>query len=81
MSPVRNQPSTKAALVASGSFSYPSNTSGPRTQISPVSPQATSRPLSLRIATSTFDGSPDERGGARCGGIGACAMLPVSVIP
>ena len=51
MSPVRSQPSTMAAAVASGRFQYPRMRLGPANQISPTSPVGRSLPSGSRTAT------------------------------
>jgi hypothetical protein len=51
MSPVRSSPPGKVSAVASGRRQYPGTTCGPRTRISPCSPNGTSAPRSSTIRT------------------------------
>lgn len=55
---MRNQPSTTAAAVASGSSRYPANTLWPRTTTSPTSPSASSTTASSTAASATPISTP-----------------------
>ena len=81
-SPVRNQPSANAAVLASGLFTYPSNRFGPRTTISPDSPVGRSFPPSPRIPICGPAARPTEPGLRASGGSGFDAIwCAASVIP
>ena len=68
-SPVRSQPFSIAAAVASGSFQYSRVMFGPESSSSPDSPRGTSRPSSFTIRnftggiTQPRHASPHSKGG------------------
>src|SRR5262249_26266446 len=79
-SPVRNQPARNAEAVAAASLSYPLVMVGPRSAISPRSPDGSRRPSPSRIAISAPADWPTEPGLRRAKGF-AAIWVAASVMP
>ena len=81
-SPVRNQPSAKAAAFATGSPAYPPKTFSPRIATSPTSPQSSMPPSSSRIVIWGPAAGPTDPGLRVPGGNGLLAIwCAASVMP
>ena len=86
MSPVLNQPSSKADAFASGLSKYSRKSWMPRvalSQSSPVSPSAHSAPVSRSTTANSYPGvtRPMDRSGSWSAGRPLVAWMTVSVMP